>query len=290
MSNILSILVTYNFEPWLDKCLGSLLASTVENDILVIDNNSADKTVSLIKSNYPSVFLMENKVNLGFGKANNLGLTYAVDKEYNFVFLINQDAWIDSNCLQEMLQNAPKQYGLLSPYHYDGSGQALDIGFSQYISKGEIDTDSIEVPFVNAAFWLIPIDTIKNIGGFSSIFYHYGEDSDYSNRLRYFNYKMIVIKNAKAYHDRKNRPISAGRFYRSEFVFHLTEYCNINYSFFSSLGKGIGGSLKKSIRALTALDFDKAKHYLLIAIKLTMKSRQVLQTRKYNKKLGQKII
>ncbi|HUI32630.1 MAG TPA: glycosyltransferase, partial [Dysgonamonadaceae bacterium] len=65
------IIVSYNFEPWIDKCLPAVFASTIPSTVLVIDNNSNDKTVERVQKDFPQVILIENKDNLGFGKANN---------------------------------------------------------------------------------------------------------------------------------------------------------------------------------------------------------------------------
>ena len=71
---ILTIIVSYNFMPWIDKCLGSMIQSGYPTDILVLDNDSKDETVKTIRERYPQVRLIENHANLGFGKANNIGI------------------------------------------------------------------------------------------------------------------------------------------------------------------------------------------------------------------------
>ena len=63
---------------WIDRCVKSLFASSLENDIYIVDNGSNDGTKDYIKTNYPFVKLFESDENLGFGKANNIGLTYEV--------------------------------------------------------------------------------------------------------------------------------------------------------------------------------------------------------------------
>ena len=68
------IIVSYNFEPWIDKCLLSVFASTLPATVMVIDNNSSDNTVGKIKQDYPQVILIENNVFLGFGKGKKVGL------------------------------------------------------------------------------------------------------------------------------------------------------------------------------------------------------------------------
>ena len=88
---ILVIIVSYNFERWIDRCLNSLRQSEQQADVVVIDNASQDRTVSLIESRYPEVRLIKSKENLGFGRANNIGMKIALKEGYDAVFLLNQE-------------------------------------------------------------------------------------------------------------------------------------------------------------------------------------------------------
>ena len=89
---VLVIIITYNFEPWINRCLGSLAQSDYPVDTIVLDNGSTDQTVHHLRINYPHIRLIENRANLGFGRANNIGMQIAMTEGYDFVFLMNQDA------------------------------------------------------------------------------------------------------------------------------------------------------------------------------------------------------
>lgn len=65
------LIVTYNFERWLNRCMGSLRQSILKPTIYVVDNASTDHTVERLKRDYPEVHLIENRENRGFGQANN---------------------------------------------------------------------------------------------------------------------------------------------------------------------------------------------------------------------------
>ena len=84
----LAIVISYNFMSWIDRCLPSLLKGKHPTDILVVDNGSSDETISYIHEHYPSIRLIENKKNLGFGSANNIGMQIALDEGYDGVLLI----------------------------------------------------------------------------------------------------------------------------------------------------------------------------------------------------------
>ena len=99
-SNIFFVIVTYNAMPWVDRCLESALNGTKSAEIVVVDNVSKDNTVEYIKANYPQVHLFPQTENLGFGAANNLGIRYALEQGADFVYLLNEDAWIEKNTLE----------------------------------------------------------------------------------------------------------------------------------------------------------------------------------------------
>lgn len=283
MKKVLSIIVSYNFEPWIDKCLQSILNSSYPSDILVIDNNSSDNTVYIIEENYPEIRLIKNKTNFGFGKANNQGIEMALAEGYDQVFLINQDGWLDKDCLQVLMNHTSPEIGILSPMHYDGSEQELDKGFATYTKFSEQIGNVYCTKFINAAFWLISADTIKKVGLFSSIFYHYGEDVDFANRVRYFKLKIAFVKEAFAYHDRSERIITEEKFVKSEFVYFLTEACNINYSSTKAMALSIGAAAKKSMKNIFS-KLNLSFQYIKIIFKLLGLQGKITQTRKSNKK------
>lgn len=291
MKKVLSIIVSYNFEPWLDKCLSSLLHSELPTDILVIDNASTDRTVARIRAQYPRVRLIANTQNLGFGKANNIGMKLAIDEGYDFAFLVNQDAWVAADCLSILTQAQEPTWGILSPTHMDGSEKALDTGFANYIRHSQVDnSDYKSVDFINAAFWLIPISVLKKVGGFSPIFYHYGEDKDFANRIRFHQLKTVYHPNALAYHDRQNRISTIKNQLKADYVFYLTEYCNINYSGAKAFKQAIGGAMKKCLQTLLRGQIKLSWEYIQMTGKLLALTTNVLLTRKTNKSTNQAIL
>ena len=91
---VLTVIVSYNFEPWIERCLSSIRDSDYPSDLVVIDNASTDRTVSIIAERYRWIRLVRSRKNLGFGQANNIGMRMALEEDYDYVFLVNQDAWI----------------------------------------------------------------------------------------------------------------------------------------------------------------------------------------------------
>lgn len=225
MTKILTIIITYNGMQWIDRCLNSVIQSSVHSDILVIDNGSTDNTVNHILANYTEIELIKTKINLGFGLANNIGLKRAVEKSYDYAYLLNQDAWIEKDTLKNLIaiQVQNPEYGILSPLQTDSSGNHLDKNFVLACTDDMLSDACCNVlksvyptNIVMAAHWLISQKCLLTTGGFSPVFPHYGEDNNYAQRARYHGFKIGIVTTTKGVHDRYDRktPKSKVRYLR----------------------------------------------------------------------------
>lgn len=177
----------------------------------MIDNASNDGTVEYIREHFPEIHLIESNENLGFGRANNIGMRYALDNGCDYIFLLNQDAWIESNTIGELVYIHQKypDYGILSPIHITADKNhfniLIDDGNRNYELMSDfyfgIKKEIYPVKYVNAAAWLMPKKTIETIGGFSPIFLQYGEDDDYINRMHYHGISIGLCLNLSIVHD-----------------------------------------------------------------------------------------
>ena len=214
MAKILVVIVTYNALKWVKKCLNSVEKSTLPADVLVIDNGSTDGTLPLIRTDYPRTRIIETGENLGFGAANNRGLRIAHDECYDFVYLMNQDAWLQKDTLEKLVAAHKPEWGILSPMQLNAHGRC-DKQFKKKCGKlvdaalkgYHNDTLVVEVPFVMAAHWLVSRKAIETVGGFSPAFKQYGEDDNWIDRLHYHGLHCGVVPAAKAVHDRGKRRV-----------------------------------------------------------------------------------
>ena len=200
------VIVTYNGAHWVDRNISSLLQSDYPVTIIVIDNCSTDDTVALLDK-YKEVDLIQANENLGFGKGNNIGIQKALAQGADYVFLLNQDAWVFDNTIGSLVEKMEKntQLGILSPMHYSGNGKSYDTAFSTYLSRSYSDLqyiNSVAVPFVNAAAWMISRKCIEQVGFFEPLFSHYGEDRNYCDRVKYHRFVIGIDLDAKIIHDR----------------------------------------------------------------------------------------
>jgi N-acetylglucosaminyl-diphospho-decaprenol L-rhamnosyltransferase len=218
------VIVTYNGARWVERCFASLRDSAVALTTIVIDNGSTDDTVTQIATRFPEVEIIRSGSNLGFGLANNVGMARAHAAGAAHVFLLNQDAWIEPDTIRTLVaaQVGHPEYGVLSPMHLNGAGNALDYNFSVYLAPNHCRrlysdmflgtlAEVYDVPFVNAAAWLVSRDCIERVGGFSPSFFHYGEDYNYAQRMRFHGLRLGILPAVRICHDRAER--GPGKFF-----------------------------------------------------------------------------
>jgi len=245
------IIVTYNGMKWIDKCLGSLEGQPLVSRVSVIDNGSSDGTIEYIQSKFTFVNLIINNINHGFGHSNNQGLSISLTGDCRYVFLLNQDAWVEANTIASLIDVYEKNssIGILSPIHLRGDGLSLDMKFSIFVAQSEnyklisdlflqreMMDPTYEVKFVNAAAWLLKKECIQKVGGFAPVYHHYGEDMDYANRVLFHGYKIAICPSAVIHHDRKNvieypEVNQASRYLKLKKIWHLIYLTDIRHSF-----------------------------------------------------------
>ena len=267
--NVFVIIVTYNGRYWYDKCFSSLRESSVPVTTVVVDNASTDGSVPYLREHFPEVVILESKENLGFGKANNIGMRYALDHGCDFVFLLNQDTWIETDSIMGLIrihQSYPG-YGILSPMHLKADGRSLYIQIedgntdhgNKFLSDCYFGTleDVYTFTYVNAAAWLLPRVTLEKVGGFDPMFIHYGEDDDYLNRIRYHGLKLGLCPKSQIVHDHQAsvNPLVNSRLRRYQTL--LVRFLDLNRK--PTLDGYLRHTFSQIVKAYVRLDFNKAR-------------------------------
>ena len=146
MPKVLVLIVTHNAMKWIQRCLESvILNKSVE--VMVVDNASDDGTAAFISKHFPDVRVHRLLKNIGFGRANNIGLNYAVQHDFDHVFLLNQDVYVEKDTVEELVhaqQNHP-EYLVISPVHKDGNGEGLDSKFAGYIEGNRVLKEAVGI-------------------------------------------------------------------------------------------------------------------------------------------------
>ncbi|WP_438348913.1 glycosyltransferase family 2 protein [Paenibacillus sp. FA6] len=190
------ILVSYNSEKWIENCLKSL--ERVEYDlgsiyITLVDNNSSDRTVNLAedysnKDLFGCFQIIKSDNNLGFGKANNLGVRKS---EQDYVFFLNIDTELEPDSIKELMkavENSTKDAGLWEARQFP------------YEHPKVYNPVTLETSWSSGACCLVRRNYFMEIGMFDEGIFMYGEDVDLSWRFRAHGYKLIYVPKSIVYH------------------------------------------------------------------------------------------
>ena len=275
MNKVFVIIVTYNGKQWYDRCLDSLRHSRLPTQVVVVDNASSDDTVEYIQTHFPEVHLIASDKNVGFGQGNNKGISYALDHDADYVFLLNQDAWIEPDTINELVRihkNNP-EFGILSPIHLNADKTDIEKGLISYMADLKITDpswindmyfgrlkDVYDTIYVNAAAWLLPRRTLETVGGFDPIFYHYGEDDNYMQRVLYHGLKIGICPQVRIVHDTEIRLEKTKNTMQTSTKNLLVELTDINHS--QSIWRTFLFNIRKTVLKFIKLNSKSAVYYL----------------------------
>jgi GT2 family glycosyltransferase len=221
------IIVNYNVAFFLEQCLNSVqkALSSINGQVFVVDNNSIDGSVEMVKQKFPDFHLIANKDNKGFSKANNQAIV-AADAEY--ILLLNPDTVLEEDCLSKTLEfmDAHHDAGGLGVRMLDGKGQFLPESkrglptpivafykifglsllfpkskkFGQYHLGHLSEFETNEVDVLSGAFMLMRSKTLDEVGLLDEAFFMYGEDIDLSYRIQKGGYKNYYFPETRIIH------------------------------------------------------------------------------------------
>ncbi len=221
------IIVNWNVKELLKKCLKSIFGTLVNLDfeVIVVDNNSSDGSVNMIKKKFPAVKLIINNKNVGFSKANN----QAIKKSNSpYTLLLNPDTIIHLDAL-EILANfldEHKDVAVVGPkvLNEDGSIQhecarhfptplseffvltglykkfPKNKWFGYYLMNYWDHNDAREVDCISGSCMMIRKDILDKIGLLDEKFFMYGEDVDLCYRIKQVDYKIWYLPEATITH------------------------------------------------------------------------------------------
>ncbi len=214
MNKTCVVIPNWNGREELPACLDSLLRQSAPADIVVVENGSTDGSAALLAKDYPQVTVLPQKKNLGFAGGVNVGIQYALDSDYTYVALFNNDAVAHTDWLKHLLQvlTDNQEAGIATcklmdsqKIHLDSTGDMYTIwGLPYPRGRGEpvgaqYDT-ATEVFGASGGASLYRADMLKQIGLFDEKFFAYYEDVDISFRAQLADWKVCYAPKAIAYH------------------------------------------------------------------------------------------
>ncbi len=212
------IIINFNGRPHLAQCLESIFNQTYKNfSVIIVDNNSTDGSVSFVKENYPDIELVENKKNVGFGKAINKVLKEKLKvSDFNFFGILNNDIKLDKRWLENLIRYSHKnpKAGILSGkillYHWPKYINSTGVNINYFGYGWDRDffelnkncaRESGPVLAVTGCATLVKKEVFEQIGLYDQDYFMYYEDSDLCFRTwKYTDFTVDYIKNAIIYH------------------------------------------------------------------------------------------
>lgn len=300
MSKLFVIIVTYKGRQWYDRCFTSLRDSSFPLQTIVVDNASNDGSVEYIREQYPEVHLIESQENLGFGRANNIALRYALDHGCDYVFLLNQDAWVEVDTIKALVSVSSDypEFGILAPVHLTPDRSSLELRFVSFVKDNKYTDgdwfndmymgkmkDVYETKYIHAAGWLLPKRVLEVVGGFDPIFVHYEEDDDYLNRVRYHGFKIGICPGARMVHDCNREYIySKGKEQLRHHQMLLVDFVDINQE--KSTRKHCVYLLRKTLASVLRMKWNLMHLYWEDFRFLIKMKRRIKESRAKNRQKG----
>jgi len=227
MLDLSVIILNYNVMDFLRQCLKSIYDNThqITFEVLVVDNNSKDDSVKMVKEEFPEVKVIENSYNAGFAKANNQGLEISRGR---YAILLNNDTLILPGALDKLVQfmdehpetgavgskvlNADGTIQLSCrsfPSHINAifnSSSPLTKLFpknrfsSKYLMKDWDHNKGREVDWISGACLLVRREVVEDVGGLDEDYFMFCEDTDWCYRIKKRGWKIYYVPEASIIH------------------------------------------------------------------------------------------
>lgn len=194
------IIVTYNSSHILPLSLPRLAGHP---HVIVVDNASSDRSVELVRELLPQAKVLRTGANLGFGRANNLGLAQVTT---DYALLLNPDSLLSPDTLDRLMHATQRYPGaaLLAPKLYDAPGvlgECYRRAFYEDPGGPRIDPDGdLCTDFLTGAAMLLNMAIMRQVGFFDPWFFLYCEDDDLCLRTRRAGHSLVLVHDAQVQH------------------------------------------------------------------------------------------
>lgn len=224
MPRILVQVLNHNGLAYMEDCFSSLRKADPQGhsvETLVVDNASADGSLAFLRERFPEVRVIENPENAGFAGGNNVGLRFAMENGFDYVYLLNQDTEVDPGFLPPALRVAESDPSIAAVQskillHHDKKRintvgneiHFLGFGFSGGCGRldkpGEVVEGAEEprkdITYPSGAGVLLRVSALREVGLFHEELFLYQEDLDLGWRLRLAGLRIVLAPRSVVYH------------------------------------------------------------------------------------------
>ena len=205
--------IVLNWNGWQDtiECLDALKECTYSRvSVVVVDNGSTNDSVARIRAAHPDIQLLESRENLGFAGGNNIGIRYALGRDAEYLWLLNNDTKPAPDALSALVAKAMTDEGIGAVasicYYADapstveawaGARPNLWIGYSRNSTVPRRDD---WFRSLNGASLLIARTAIEDAGLLDEGFFLYWEDTEFCLRLRKKGWRLAAAPDSRVLH------------------------------------------------------------------------------------------
>jgi GT2 family glycosyltransferase len=211
MKKVAIIILNWNGREDTIECLTSLQDMTYPHtEIILVDNGSMDGSVQAVSARFPEVHIIETGRNLGFTGGNNVGLTYALTTDADYVMLLNNDTVLPPDFLEPLVDyaEANPRAGVVGPKIYlhatrdlvwfdraymDRRGTILHADYKEPDPLPNDPRPAVPTAHIPGCALLIKRKVIQQIGMLDEDFYLLCEDSDWCLKAKKAGYQVVVI-------------------------------------------------------------------------------------------------
>ena len=227
MKRLSIIIVNYNVKHFLEHCLLSVYRAlpNIDAEVFVVDNQSTDGSVEMVREKFPQVRFTANTNNVGFARGNNQAVRQATGE---YILYLNPDTIVAEDCFEKCLSymDANPEVGALGPKLIDGKGVFLPESkrgfpsawvafckisglsslfkrskcFNQYHQGFLPEDETNEVDVLVGCFMLCRKKVIDKVGSFDETYFMYGEDIDLSYQINKGGYKNVYFPETTVIH------------------------------------------------------------------------------------------
>lgn len=221
------VIVNYNVKAYLEQCLHTVekAIAGIAGEVFVVDNQSTDGSVELVREKFPWVRLIANQDNVGFSRANNQAIREA---QGDYVLLLNPDTVVGEDVFRKVIDfmNAHPKAGGLGVKMIDGTGHFLPeskrglptpqvaffkiIGLTRLFPKSRLfgryhlghlpENEAAPIEILSGACMFLRKRTLDEVGLLDESFFMYGEDIDLSYRITLGGYENWYFPEARIIH------------------------------------------------------------------------------------------
>ncbi|MGH7791526.1 MAG: glycosyltransferase family 2 protein, partial [Thermodesulfobacteriota bacterium] len=209
------VVLNWNKKDYVLALLDSLQSIDYDNyEITFVDNASTDGSVESVKEKFPDIDMLVNPKNLGCGGGLNTGMKHIAERgEYKYIWLLDNDAKIETNTLQKLItaMEGDEKIGICGCALFDYYNKSFLVDCGSFVNRKaqtrgfageyvELPNEPFEVDFVVSASAVVRTQAVREVNFIDQRYFFEWDDIDFCISLKEKGYKVVPVPSARVYH------------------------------------------------------------------------------------------